>query len=169
MNLFETTSIVNENTYKELLSQLVSPMRKVIICLLGILYIFFIVNDVLTGRYTRGIFVSLVLLYFTARTIRNYKRYVKTNTLKIIERVHANEYRCITSFSDIGMSVKNEATNEEFSIYYDDMVRFAETKTYYVLFTKAKQAGLINKAQIIENNNKEKLYDYIAKNCKNIG
>ncbi len=98
----------------------------------------------------------------TAEYFVGVNNYVKVHTRRLRETTGADMCEYTTSFNDIGFVLHNHATGGTTTIAYENLCRFKETQSYFVLFTKANQFGVVNKAQIEAAGQREALLAYCA-------
>jgi len=167
MDLFETTTIVNENIFKEL-KYIMSTAQKMIFMTFLSFSVIGLVLCAISELYQEVIIITIMTIIFilVCMIILNNQR--KANIKRLEESVHSDEYTETTSFTETGFKIINNATGGMKTIYYENIVRFVETKNFYAIITKGKQIGLINKIVIEENGKKEELINFLRLKCLNI-
>jgi len=161
VNLFETKSIISENSIKELKLYLISPRQK-IPAILGIIL------SIYASIYFRSAFFIVLIFIFISIIPFSIMQNIKMMIKRIQETTNAREYECTTSFGDESMTMINHSTNGTTNILYDNIHRFVETNNYYALFTKAEQFVLVNKKDIEQAQKKEEFISFIKSHCKNL-
>ena len=161
MNLFETKSIISENSIKELKLYLISSRQK-IPAILGVIL------SIYASIYFRSAFFIVLIFIFISIIPFSIKQNIKIIIKRIQETTNAREYECTTSFGDESLTMINHSTNGIINICYDNIHRFVETNNYYALFTKAEQFILVNKKDIEQAQKKEEFFSFIKSHCKNL-
>lgn len=161
MNLFETKSIISENSIKELKLYLISPRQK-ITAFLGILL------SIWASIYFGSAFFIMLIFIFISIIPLSIKQNIKIIIKRMQETTNAKECECTTSFGDESLTMTNHSTNGTTNICYDNIKRLVETKNYYALFTKAEQFVLVNKKDIDQAQKKEEFISFIKSHCKNL-
>ncbi len=64
------------------------------------------------------------------------------------ELYHGDSFTIATSLREDGFFVKNFSDGSEATIYYGDVKKFAETKNYYLFFTRLNRLIYVNKNMI---------------------
>lgn len=168
MNLFETQSIINESTFKELKKYLMlRGFRIFFITFITLSACLFIVSA-LIRHYVLMTAMFILIIAVILDYIWTLNKNVKVNMKRLQETIHAKECVYTTSFSETGFKIINHVANATATIAYDDINRFIETENYYALFTKANQFGLVNKSDIDSTDKREELINYLKQSCKKI-
>lgn len=168
MDLFETQSVMNEDTFKELKKYLMPQGSRITLITAIIIAACFLIIAAVAKFYTLTGALAVVIIAFILEYVLLLNKCVNVSLKRLQETTQAKECTYTTSFSDIGFKIKNHVTNGTATIAYDDIKRFIETENYYTLFTKTNQFGVINKKAIDEANKKEELINFLKHNCKNI-
>lgn len=168
MDSFETQSVISEDTFQELKKYLMSRKQRSALITLRLLAICLFVAAIFARSYFFMGLMAIAVIIFILEYLLILNKHVKTNIKKMQETIHAKECEYTTLFCDAGFKIKNHATNAMATIAYDDINRFVETKTCYVLFTKTNQFGIVNKSVIDEAGKKEELIRFLKHSCKNI-
>lgn len=168
MDSFETQSVISEDTFKQLKKYLMPQGQKLALVAFILLAVCLLVVSAFAESYFFMVLMAVAAIVFTVEYLLILNKHVKINIKRMQETVHAKECGYTTSFSDAGFKMKNHVTNAEGTIAYDDIKRFVETKTFYVLFTGANQFGVVNRSDIDGANKKEELINFLKQNCKNI-
>ena len=161
MNLFETKSIISENSIKELKLYLISSRQK-IPAILGVIL------SIYASIYFRSAFFIMLIFIFLSIIPFSIKQNIKIMIKRIQETTNTSEYECTTSFGDESLTFLNHSTNGITNIYYDNIYRLVETNNYYALFTKAEQFVLVNKKDIDQAQKKDEFFSFIKSHCKNL-
>ena len=168
MDLWETKCVINEDTFRELKKYLMPTKQRLILLAAFLLAVCFFILGVLLRSYSLMGLMVLAMLALALEYILILNSYVKSNVRRMQETVHARECAYTTSFSDAGFHIKNHLTNAQTTIAYEDIKRLVETTSYYVLFTKAEQFGLVNKSLINDSNQQEALRAYLKQHYPSI-
>jgi len=168
MDLFETQSVINEDTFKELRKFFLPRRRRIALIMIMLFEVFLFIVAAFSGLYVLMVVVAVLIIRSIVKYLLILNKSVKLIMKRMQETEHAKEFEYTSSFCDAGIKIKNHATNAMITIYYDDINRFAETKNYYVLFTKANQLGIVNRSDIDGANKREDLINFLKCSCKNI-
>lgn len=168
MNLFETTSIITADTFKELKKHLLMPWQRIIIPVLMVICLVFLVLSILMKWHflTVAFIAFLIILPIEYHWLLN--RNVKISSKRMRETANADSMTYTTSLHEAGVVVKNHVTQGTATISYDNIVRLAETKSAYILFTKANQFIPFNKTELEQKGERDAFFSYLKQNCKGI-
>lgn len=162
MEQFETKSIVNKDTLKELKPHLMRPRQKVLSILglaLSILCCFF------ADYWMLGV---LFALFYACMLLFRAKIQVRLILKRIQESTGLQEYEITTSFGEESLKLFNHVTNGTTLMQYAHFKRLVETKNFYALFTKTQQIVLVNRREIDQAQKREAFLLFIDIHCVNI-
>lgn len=168
MGLFETKSIFNEETLKELKKYIMTPRQKVPIIFLIIVSAFMLMFSIfyLSMGYTAAFAIATLLFILEYFYVMN--RNVNTVFRRMQESTNATEYEYTTTFNADALIGVNHTTNAIANILYDNFQRFIETKNYYILFTRADKYVLINREEIDQAGKREDFLAFLKNKCQNV-
>ena len=161
--IFETEVVINKNTYNELAYKFIPKGVKIIavIFLLGCtLSIIQGYNDAVSGIMTVILFISFLIFF--------QKRNIKMELKRQQEREGTPESKLVISFSDDKIRLYNPRSGGVVYLNYDSVVKFVETKNFYVLRTKASQDIIVNKITLIEAQKENDFIRFLEVKCKNV-
>ena len=169
MDLFKTKTVINENTFRELKKYLIPRKQKIVLLVADLLaVVLMIIAAMIFQSYVFVVLLAVSILIYPLEYILLANRYVKMNIKRLQESIHAKECEYTTSFNDTGFKLINHSTNAVVTIVYEDIARFVETQTYYAVFTKADQFGVVNKYALKGVDERDELKNYLKHRCKGI-
>lgn len=175
MGLFKTTYTIDEQAFIELKKHFVSPKDKnyfKIVSIAGfVLAILGIVNviggerdSIITIMILAGLFagITMPILY-----LNRIKQIIKINMDRFKEAGHT-EIEVTTFFTDDKIELHNVTTGASSSLDYSVICRFVETENMYVLFTRAEQFIVVDKASLISAQTNDEFIRFIREKCRMI-
>ena len=176
MDLFETQSVINEDTFKSLKKHLLLQLLKrsviFIVISIGLFILAIWQNKIASTMKNVTLYFCLlsflVVILACVFPILELRNYVQVNMKRLREMAHNDECLYTTSFDESGFKIINHETNGTMIVYYDDIAKFIEIEKSYIIMTKLNQFGLINKIVIEESGKKEELIDYLKIKCLHI-
>ncbi|MDR3000948.1 MAG: hypothetical protein LBU89_06755 [Fibromonadaceae bacterium] len=169
VDLFESKSIVSEDTFRELRRYLKPPheiIRVAIgsaVCFVTAIAAYIVIRSIAFSAL--GFFAGIVipLIY-----IQQWNHLAKTYWARIQESTGVSKFEQISSFTDEEIKIRNVDTGGMVSLKYDVIARLAETENIYALFTKMNQIIIVNKISIAQEHNTEAFICFIKEKCKNV-
>jgi uncharacterized membrane protein (Fun14 family) len=170
LELFKTTSTIDEDTFIELKKHLISPKDKMIflITFFGAFALAFggIIDNATDGvnpilllfGISVGIMVPIMYFY-------RVKQVIKINMNRFQEAGYT-AMEVTTSFTEDKIIIHNATTGASVGLDYSVICRFAETKNMYTLFTEAEQFVVVNKASLTQSQTSDEFILFIRKKCK---
>lgn len=148
MDTFETGTVMNEETLREIKHHLITRGRKIAILVIilmaaGVLVMAIAIQSV-PLICTAAVAVVLFILEYFFIVNRNIKVFLK----KVEETAHTREYRYTTAFTEAGMQIVNHTTGSNSLILYSDIKGVRETRRHYMVFTRANQFTLLDRAAL---------------------
>ena len=168
MTFFETQYIINKDTYTELKKHVRDPNQKLILILGWLLWFMLLAISIFTKNYLFVTFGSFAMISMTFSYWQSFRKLVKINLERAIESTGTSEINVITSFSDDKINIYTVNTGNTTKLNYDAIIRFAETKNIYALFSRGNQFVFVNKASIIQEHQADDFIRFIKNKCKNI-
>jgi len=168
MSFFETQYVINKDTYTELKKYVRDPNHKLILILGWLLWFMLFAISIFTKNYLFVIFGSFAIISMTFSYWQAFRKLVKINLERAKENTGTTELNVITSFTDDKINIYTVNTGNTTKLNYDAIIRFAETKNMYALFSKGNQLVVINKASIIQEQKTDDFVRFIKNKCKNI-
>ncbi len=168
MDLFETTSTLGEDTFRELKKYLMPQVQRAMMYIFAALGLCAAVTALWLRAYPVAVGMAVFVVVIAAEYILGLNNYVKLNTKRLRETANAGQCEYTTSFDGTGFKLYNHASGGTFTLAYDNIRRFKETANYYVLFTGANQFGVVNKSQLEAAGQREALLAHLKSMCKNI-
>lgn len=146
--MFETTGKINESLLQEIKRYMLNPKQNNIFLFarvfLGALGVLFLLSKNYLWLFI--CIVCVVVFTFEAIIIRN--KMMKIMLDRMTENTGAPESTYTTSFTDDGIQIKNHETNATAIIKYETIIKFIETNSVFILFTKAWQFTVVFKAEL---------------------
>jgi len=184
--MFETTNVINKDTFLEIKRYIISPKDKrtyalfiiagFCLALIAVVCVLLIVSEDpnYNGYYAAalGMLVAAfgiglaVVIGMTIRYFRLANMIIKANLNRFKEDGYT-EILQTSSFTDDKIKIHNLTNGATVEIGYNVVCRFAETKNFYTLFTKAGQFILVNKISLIETDKNEEFVQFVKEKCFN--
>ena len=161
MSHFTIKSIVSKETYKEIKWHLISKSDKIHLAIMLFGALMLIIMGVVSGKFIISAAAVVVTAAFLFAWYRNMKKAVKLQFQRINESTGADELELEISFNDDKITIFCTRTNGTSFIDYINLNRFVKTKNMYVLFTKAKQFIVIDKAALAEKGMRKEFLRFI--------
>ena len=169
MECFETRSIVNIDTFlRELRWKSKPPREKIRVAIGSIACLVVAIVGIISQNATTATLGFAGAIVIPLIYIRQFSYVTKVNFARIQESTGKADIEQITSFTDDKVKVQNNNTGGTTYLNYDRIVRFAETKSSYVLFTKENQAIYVNKINLMQEQKSEAFLRFIQDKCKKI-
>lgn len=164
MNSFETKSIINKDTVREVKRHLWRPQDIKRILLLSVLSTAVAVwgglNQSILMFVIGAIGIVVVLVVIIRNIVLQRKMWGKIGKTSAIEQV--------VSFSEDGIVVFDSVSGGTFTIEYDQAIRFVETASFYLLFTYANQLIAVNKEVLTQKDETDDFLKLLEEKCTSI-
>jgi hypothetical protein len=164
MDCFKIESTVNKDTYIELTWHLIPITVKIamIIILIGC------AGSAIGGHYEAAFTGLTMVIIFSLSTLFFHKRDIKTKLQRQQECEGTSELKLAISFLDENIKIHNLRAGGTIYMKYDSIVKLAETKNLYVLFTKAKQFIAVNKTILFQEQKNNDFIRFVKDKCINV-
>ena len=167
MDNFETRSVINKDTFRELEWHLWKPGYIKLYALLSLLFVGVIVYAIVSRSAQLaaiGIFGIIVVFSVVLR----YKISQRKMWERIKETTDKEEIERVVSFAEDKIVIFDPISGGTVYINYDAIRRIAETKRIYALFTKADQFVVVNYESLTHQNKNEDFIRFIKEKCANV-
>lgn len=168
METFETSALINEGTMKEVKYHLLSPRRKTVILVIVLAAALLLVLAIAVQSTVLTVAAAVALPLFILEYFYIQHRNGKLMLKRIEETAHVRELRYTTSLVDSGIQITNHITGGNTVISYGDIRRVKETRSFYIVFTKAEQFTLLNRAAIDSAGKREALRAFLQSRCRDL-
>jgi len=167
MDLFESTSLINAATFKELKWH-IRPRKEWIhiiiyttfFCLVGFLGIIFGNSLIAVMGFFIGIGLGVINPWLTLKRLNRLE-------LKRIQEIEGiSEIKQTVSFDDDKIKIVTPSTGSQVFMEYRLIDRLVETENLYALFTKENLLILVNKLHLIQEQSHEEFLVFIKEKCK---
>ena len=169
MELFENRSIIDQETFQVDLKRFAMPPLekfRIVMSLLGCLL--FIAGCIALQNMV-AIFAGIILMVFMVISpIIEFKTGIKIHWARIKESTGVSEIETQVSFTDTHIKVLNVTTGALGQYNYNVIVRFAETKNLYALYTRLNQCIVINKISIENEKKTDEFINFLKKKCTKV-
>jgi len=169
MELFENRSIIDQETFQVELKQFAMPpfeKFRIIMSLFGCLL--FIAGCIVLQNII-AIFAGIMLMILLVLSpIIEFKKGIKIYWARIKESTGASEIETQVLFTPTHISVINVTIGGLGQYNYDVIVRFAETKNLYALYTRLNQCIVINKISLENEKKTDEFISFLRKKCTKI-
>jgi len=164
MDYFEVESIVNKDTYNELMWHRIPKSVKILV----VIILFGCTMSAIGGHYDAAVSGLAMVVIFSLMLLFAHKRNVKITLQRQKEREETSELKLAISFLDEEIKIHNLRAGGAIYVNYDSIARFVETKNLYVLFTKANQFVAVNKTILIQEQKRKDFIRFVKDKCKNV-
>jgi len=161
MEQFETKFIINKDAYEEMRWLFLSTQDKFIILFCIVVAAAVSIGGILERRLEFVVFGILFAIIFLVAMFWNLRKSIKINLQRAQESTGSTDLEVLTSFTDDGIKTFNCLTNGTSTISYNDINKFAQTKSMYVLLTKSNQFMVVDKATLTEKGQSKEFVRFI--------
>jgi len=168
MDMFEINTVMNEGALREIKYHLISTGRRIAILLIILAAVVMLILGIVVQSAFLTAVAAIAVLVFILEYFWLLNRNVKVFLKRVEETAHTREYRYSTSFLDSGMQIINHTTGSNTTISYGDIKRVKETRSFYLVFTKAGQFTLLDRMAIDVAGKKEALRAFLQSRCGDI-
>jgi len=176
MECFETKSVIDKEAFAELKRHLRKPNDRRFLIRYPIFGLAFLLLGIygITSQSISFIlsifciFVGVFSIIVVLLLILRGKGAQKEMWEGVKENTGTEEIVYVVSFDEDNVKIHSPRTGGTVYNKYDLIYRFAETKNMYMLFTKANQPIIVNKATLTKEQKTEEFMRFIKDKCKNV-
>jgi len=171
MENFETTAIIDKSTYMAIKSRLFGKPRKIILIICALFFAGLALNAFLAQAYGGVIamllLVTFVFVMYKIGLIIQVNFNVKTQINRYKEVNGGKDMTMKTIFEEEFMQTydANKEDAEKATLLYNAIESIYNKHIVYILFTKAKQIIVVNKATLMEQNKNDDFITFIKNKC----
>lgn len=168
MSSFETTGEIDKNILKEIKPYFISKKKKIVFaCFLAVFNCVMLIDFIINNDQGRIWFAAILDIILIAEYFIILNTQLKIYNKRLKETIGTDSVTYTTSFDEVGVNIKNHATNGSGNIKYSDVNRIVETRNTFMIITKANQFTLVFK-ECLKDAQKKEIIEFLKDKCKDI-
>ena len=168
MDCFETRSVIDKDTLAELKWWHRRKPREIKFIILYSLLCFVFLIIGIVAQSTFALFVGIFGIILVLAILIRDKLAESRMWERIKENSKSGAHEVNVTFHEDRIKVHDLQSNGTSCTNYDLISRFMETKSMYVLFTKANVMIIANKVSLTQEQKNEDFVRFIREKCKNV-